>query len=263
MKYLNLYSLAIILLLLAGCKNYQDENPTDSNTGINPSLILPNSVTSQIVNDTLERIDGFQIYLLTESVINVEDPAPYSIDMGSMAAYNVNGESGLIDYVNINGVALNPFTELFPTRYVNNDLNSPGLNEQLFWETSINNEIILDTMQVPNGFANLSFSSDSLDPSNGIDLNWSSTSNGDVSIQISVTDSNWISTVPAHLKIVPDNGSCFISPSELADAGVDNSTHAVTLMISKGLLSPVSYDNDNKILANLIVVQRSIDIRVK
>ncbi len=268
------YGLLISIVCLMGCKDYQDSNtPIAANPSWNKSLsILPGELINTFFNEDIGSLHAIQLFVLTEPIVNYGINYPNLINYSTMALgmYNVNGSAGEVDYVKCNNNQLDLVTNLSPLRYLYkwNKNQGPHYNDPIYWESSINNEVIYDTVEVPGGFGNLSFSTDSLDLSTGGNIIYSNSTTGDVYLGMAFTKQdtvtgNILGTEYRYLKTVPDNGIIGISAQELSNLNLPGNVLLIEFHLAKGNMKVHEYDNGNKQLANFILIERAITLRIK
>jgi hypothetical protein len=218
----------LISAIISSCDQDDTTNPNyDGNNIFKDNLALKNHISINswsllsFSNDTLSKI-----YACQEAGIS-DTNSPRTI-FNSYAAghYNVNNIQG-----NVNSVRCNQ-TELFLRKdghqsfYYQFWINQDPLiyKEQIFWQTDFGNEIVYDTISMPNDFGNVKFSTDSMDLSKGGTITWENPDTGMVAIYIyfSSYDST-TGTVKDYYdlndlyKIVKDNGSFTIPPEDITE----------------------------------------------
>lgn len=264
----SIFAIIIALFMILGCNEILQPIPKEK-----PLLsVIPEHVYNTLVDSIDGPIDGIQIIVVDESGVShgaqapLDDDTTYNYYTSAVAVYRVNNQAGQITSSNCAGVNLEFKEDWFPQRYIYDwEINNgPTLNTNAIWTTVINGETIIDTIPTTNGFANLSFSAERIDLSQGGTLSWSTTSSGDVSVHMMWGEPDSLSQGLKirfkFLKIVPDNGSCAITPSDLSD--VQANVPLVKFHLIKGNLKTKLYDYGNKQMLTLSWTERSIAVRV-
>jgi hypothetical protein len=258
-----------IFLLLLGVTSYFfiscNETPvkdiTGKNNEIGPWFFAPDSLINTMLDSIEGGVDAIQLFTKNE-LGGIAPPGSMEVELSNAKAiYFFSDTAGPVNLVECNNKTLN--LSSLPIHYIYSwaENEGPDCNNDLNWKTVIDTETIYDTIPIPNGFSNMSFSTDSLDIESGGTLTWSTTSSGDVAIVIAWTERyldgemGWTNT--SYYGTIPDNGSFSVTPQVLSDAGVPSTASEVATVaigLHKWNLKTKLYDSGNKQLVDVAIV---------
>jgi hypothetical protein len=219
---------ALIAVFILSCKREDTTNPNYEGFNIfKDSVTLKNNVSLDSWNlisfgyDTISKIYSCQEVGISDTNNPITKFNSYAVGY-----YKVNGIQGKINGVKCNQIELPLHLDGHQSSYYNYWLNPDGIKfkELIFWQTDFGNEIVYDTISMPNDFGNVKFSTDSMDLSKGGTIMWDNPDTGMVAIYIyfsiynTSTGTIWDYYNGNEIfKIVKDNGSYTIHPQDLTE----------------------------------------------
>lgn len=267
MKKLALNILIICMITFHSCSDNAVEK-NDSKLSLSDHL---GGIITSLFFTTIDEVDAVQTASFDETLTSYSTKS----EIGGYASiatalYNVNGLSGQIDYSKVNGFSLPYIDTGIPYKYSYNWQQSTeglSLNTDIKFEFKMDNNVVYDTLWLPNSFAPITFSSDSLKVSNGITVNWSTRlkGTGDVALTPMYVYNHLGKplTVKGKTIVVPDNGSYTFTTSFLTnDLNIPSNAGLFTVHFVRGSALHKEYDSGNKSIGSVVFVEKQATVLI-
>lgn len=266
MKKLAIYLSIISLTVFQSCEEKAVEN---SETKLSLSGLL-GGYTSLFFT-SIGDVDALQIASYDETFTDYSNRT----EIGGYASlatafYNVNGAAGPIVYSKVEGFILPYLNSGRPYKYAHNWQQASGglsLNSDIKFEFKMDSNVVYDTLWLPNSFAPVTFSKDSLKISNGITINWSTRSSGTGDVALTpMYVYNHLGkplTVKGKTIVVPDNGSYTFTNSFLTtDLNIPSSAGLFTVHLLRGSARHLEFDSGNKGVGSIVFVEKQASVLI-